>query len=76
MGAWCIFATALLTLFYEGLLNLAKRFIDPLDNEHEHQGGIVVDTLIAESNAGSVRWMHAAVPPVGGEAPQPMPQPQ
>ena len=64
MGAWCIVATASLTLFYEGLLNLAKSFIDPLDNERVHRGGICIDTLIAESNAGAVRWLYAATPPL------------
>ena len=64
MGAWCIVATASLTLFFEGLLNLAKSFIDPLDNERVHRGGICIDTLIAESNAGAVRWLYAATPPL------------
>jgi hypothetical protein len=42
-------------------LDLAKQFLDPYDNENYGKGGedpLVVDTLIAETNAGSVRWMN------------------
>jgi hypothetical protein len=39
---------------------LAKQFLDPYDNENYGKGEdpLVVDTLIAETNAGSVRWMN------------------
>jgi hypothetical protein len=41
-------------------LDLAKQFLDPYDNEiyGKSEDPLVVDTLIAETNAGSVRWMH------------------
>ena len=29
MGTWCVRATAILTLFYQGLLLLAKEMLDP-----------------------------------------------
>ena len=32
-GAWCIFVTGLLTMFFDGLLGLAKIFLDPFDND-------------------------------------------
>lgn len=39
---------------------MAKQFLDPYDNENYGKGEdpLVVDTLIAETNAGSIRWMH------------------
>jgi hypothetical protein len=44
-------------------LDLAKQFLDPYDNEiyGKSEDPLVVDTLIAETNAGSVRWMHGHV---------------
>ncbi|GMH61657.1 hypothetical protein TL16_g03304 [Triparma laevis f. inornata] len=56
-----VLGCGLLTLFYQGLFDLSKQFIDPYDNENYGQGDdpLVVDTLIAESNAGSVRWINA-----------------
>jgi len=50
----------LLTMFYQGLFDLAKQFLDPYDNENYGRGHdpLCVDTLIAETNAGSIRWMN------------------
>lgn len=47
------------TMTYQGLFDLAKRFLDPFHNESFWNGHdpIQVDTLIAETNAGSRRWM-------------------
>jgi hypothetical protein len=55
-----VIGTGLLTMFYQGLFNLAKQFLDPYDNESYGKGEdpLCIDTLIAESNAGSVRWMN------------------
>jgi hypothetical protein len=55
-----VLGTGLLTLSYQGLFDLAKQFLDPYDNESYGKGEdpLVVDTLIAETNAGSVRWMY------------------
>ena len=33
MGGWAVFASGLLTLFYQGLFDLGKHFLDPFDNE-------------------------------------------
>jgi hypothetical protein len=40
--------------------DLSKRFLDPYDNENFGKGEdpFSVDTFIAETNAGSVRWMN------------------
>jgi len=63
--AWYIgiVGTGLLTMFYQGLFDLAKQFLDPYDNENYGKGDdpLVIDTLIAETNAGSVRWMNSFV---------------
>lgn len=50
----------LLTTTYQGLFDLAKRFLDPFHNENFWQGDdpIMVSTLIAETNAGSTRWIY------------------
>ena len=52
----------LLTLFYAGLLDLAKILLDPLDNDEFYDAHVNVDigVLIRESNAGSTRWKYSA----------------
>jgi len=54
------FGTGLLTVSYQGLFDLAKQFLDPYDNESYGRGDdpLCVDTLIAETNAGSIRWLY------------------
>ena len=63
--AWYIgiLGSGLLTMFYQGLFDLAKQFLDPYDNENYGKGDdpLVIDTLIAETNAGSVRWLNSFV---------------
>ncbi len=55
-----VLGTGLLTMFYQGLFDLAKQFLDPYDNESYGKGEdpLCIDTLIAETNAGSIRWMN------------------
>ncbi|GFH58060.1 hypothetical protein CTEN210_14536 [Chaetoceros tenuissimus] len=55
-----VLGTGLLSLFYQGLFDLAKQFLDPYDNESYGKGEdpLCIDTLIAETNSGSVRWMN------------------
>ena len=54
--------TAVVTLFHSSIVNLAKSFLDPLNNEVEQRGGdpgiggIEVATLLQETNLGSERW--------------------
>lgn len=63
LGIFSVLAVGILTLFFHGLLNLAKVFLDPLDNEDYAEGCVYLDliVLIRESNAGSTRWMKGVV---------------
>jgi len=62
LGIWSVAATGLLTLFYSGLLDLAKILLDPLDNDAFYEESVNVDigVLIRESNSGSTRWKYSA----------------
>ena len=55
-----ICGSLMLTSSYQGLFDLAKQLLDPFHNENFWQGqdALVVNTLIAETNAGSMRWMY------------------
>jgi len=61
LGIYSCFAVAILTFFYTGLLDLAKIFLDPLNNEKFSDGSIPMDlsVIIREANYGSVRWKSA-----------------
>jgi predicted membrane chloride channel (bestrophin family) len=58
LGNYSVIAVGILTLFYTGLLNLAKIFLDPLNNENFCDNSIFMDlgVLVRESNAESMRW--------------------
>jgi len=64
LGAFgAIIGTAAVTLFYAGVLALAKMFLDPFDNEdYGGRSGIRLeaDTLVQEVNANTRRWVTAA----------------
>ena len=62
LGAWSVICVGVLTVFYTGLLDLAKIFLDPLNNEDFCRNSIFMDigVLIRESNAGSTRWKNGA----------------
>lgn len=62
LGVWCIPAVGLLTLFYAGLLDLAKILLDPFDNDGFYEAFVNVDVgvLIREGNTGSTRWKYSA----------------
>ncbi|KAL7450137.1 hypothetical protein ACHAWC_002108, partial [Mediolabrus comicus] len=62
LGIWSIAAVGLLTLFYSGLLDLAKILLDPLDNDGFYDASVNMDigVLIRESNSGSTRWKYSA----------------
>ena len=55
----CLFVPPLPQLFYQGLFNLGKLFLDPFNNEVGKVNGdpMNIETMIIESNAGSVRWL-------------------
>mmetsp|Transcript_39676 Transcript_39676/g.80979 ORF Transcript_39676/g.80979 Transcript_39676/m.80979 type:complete len:502 (-) Transcript_39676:863-2368(-) len=60
LGTLSIPATALLTLFFKGLLELSKSFLDPFGNEGYPGQNIRVDVLVSELNFGaSSRWVNA-----------------
>jgi predicted membrane chloride channel (bestrophin family) len=61
LGILSILSVGILTLFYSGLLDLAKILLDPLDNEDFYKESVNMDigVLIRESNAGSTRWKAA-----------------
>jgi len=58
LGVWSVPAVGILTLFYSGLLDLAKILLDPLNNDKYYQESVNMDigVLIREGNAGSTRW--------------------
>ncbi|CAB9496030.1 protein kinase, cAMP-dependent, regulatory, type [Seminavis robusta] len=60
LGVYSIFCVGMITLFYTGLLDLAKVFLDPLDNQvySKKSGNLGVDlgVLTSESNAASVHF--------------------
>ena len=60
LGVYSIFCVGLVTLFYTGLLDLAKVFLDPLDNQSFRKSsinlGIDLGVLTRESNAGSIHF--------------------
>ena len=60
VGALAVPLSGILTLFYEGMLELSKSFLDPFGNEDSKAQNIRTDTLLAESNAGSTRWARMA----------------
>jgi len=83
-----VLGTTVVTLFYSSIVNLAKLFLDPLNNEMESRGGdmgiggINVATLLQETNIGSEKWRRSAtnLPETAwswnGKPPQPAPTPE
>ena len=61
LGNYSVIAVGILTLFYTGLFDLAKIFLDPLNNENFCGNSIFMDlgVLVRESNAGSTRWRNS-----------------
>lgn len=60
LGLFSVPMTGVIALFYRGLLELSKSFLDPFGNRRVSLSGISTDigvsTLIGESNAGSLIW--------------------
>jgi hypothetical protein len=60
LGSLSIPLAGLLTLFYKGLLELSKSFLDPFGIEGFKGQNIRVDTLVSELNFGAgTRWIRA-----------------
>lgn len=59
MGVFSVVLVGILTLFYRGLLDLAKVFLDPLDSEDYCEGAVYLNlaVFIREANAASTRWI-------------------
>jgi len=64
VGVLCVPLSGLLTIFFRGLLNLSKTFLDPFGNAYggsrEARATIMTDALISEVNAASTRWWRGA----------------
>ena len=60
LGVFSIPMTGVIALFYRGLLELSKSFLDPFGNRRVSYSGlssdISIDCLIGEVNAGSLLW--------------------
>jgi len=60
VGVLSVPLSGLLTIFFRGLLNLSKAFLDPFGNaprsKSEPRQTIMTDALMAEVNAASTRW--------------------
>lgn len=76
LGVISIPMTGIISLFYRGLLELSKSFLDPFGNRRVSFSGLTsdinIDCLIGESNAGSLIWPQAATKmPFGKGFPNP-----
>lgn len=61
LGSLSIPLVGLQTLFFKGLLELSKSFLDPFGNEGHPGQNIRVDVLVSELNFGAAnRWVKAA----------------
>ena len=64
LGVLSVPMAGIISIFYRGLLELSKSFLDPFGNRRVSYSGLTsdisVDTLIGESNAGSLIWPQAA----------------
>merc|ERR1719253_359187 len=61
LGDYTVIAVGTLTIFYTGLNNLAKIFLDPLNNEGFSSDSIFMDlgVFLRETNGDSVQWRKA-----------------
>ena len=60
LGVLTVLLSCILVIFYRGFLQLSKSFLDPFGNGDSLTENFSIDCLIAETNAGSVRWLNAA----------------
>ena len=75
LGLLSIPATGLLTLFFKGLLELSKSFLDPFGTEGSPGQNIRVDVLVSELNFGAQsRWSAAGavLPERDRDGPRPL----
>ena len=64
LGAFAAPLNGIIALFYRGLLELSKSFLDPFGNRRVSDSSLSADigiaTLIGETNAGSIVWPQGA----------------
>ena len=64
LGTFSMLLNSVIALFYRGLLELSKSFLDPFGNRRVAESGLSADiaiaTLIGEGNAGSLVWPQGA----------------
>ena len=64
LGVFAVVLNSVIALFYRGLLELSKSFLDPFGNRRVSTSGLSADigisTLIGEANAGSLVWPQGA----------------
>ena len=62
-GIWAIFTVGVLTVFYAGVLDLSKMYLDPLDNDGLYDDSVNMDlgVLMNEMNLGAAEWKKGAM---------------
>jgi len=59
LGVLTVMLSGILVIFFRGFVQLSKSFLDPFGNDDSLSENLNVNTLICESNKGSVRWSKA-----------------
>jgi len=59
LGVLTVLLSPILVVFYRGFLQLSKSFLDPFGNGDSLDENFDINCLLCETNAGSVRWLHA-----------------
>lgn len=62
-GIWAILTVGVLTVFYAGVLDLSKMYLDPLDNDGLYDDSVNMDlgVLMNEMNVGAAEWKKGAM---------------
>lgn len=60
LGTLSIALSGILGLFYRGLLELSKSFLDPFGNDGSIGQNLQIDCLLGEINAKSEAWAYGA----------------
>ncbi|CAK0820253.1 unnamed protein product [Prorocentrum cordatum] len=75
-GAWAVLGAVEMTLFYSGMLELSKVFLDPFDSEEYGDKSLAVirtDTFLSENHFLASRWLRAVEEPLPWEVRQAAP---
>jgi hypothetical protein len=62
-GIWAMLTVGVLTVFYAGVLDLSKMYLDPLDNDGLYDDSVNMDlgVLMNEMNLGAAEWKKGAM---------------